>query len=228
MRDFEMVWQERVKLLKQTHLFHSLSERRLHVVAEVLRADHFEAGQTIFSKGEVGDCLYIIVTGRIKISLINPDGNELTINTYAGGDVFGELSLFDSLPRSANATALTAVQTLVLGRTDYDALMNNVPGFATSLVRMLSRRLRYTTVQLEVVSLLNAYERVSLKLKQLVDEAPASPTIGPITLVITQQELGEMVNLSRVWVNRVLKYWEEEGLLQIKRGQIIILHAERL
>ena len=106
--------------------------------------------------------------------------------------------------------------------------MENVQGFGTSVIHILSRRLRYTTTQLELVTLLNAYERVSLKLKQMVDATSPNPTGEPVVLNITQQELGEMVSLSRVWINRVLKYWEEEGLLQTKRGQIIILHLEQL
>ena len=228
MMDFKTMCQDRIKLLKQTQLFYNFTERQLQKLAEILHEVHLQEGRIIFSKGEVGDNLYIIDTGRVKISLIHPNGNELIINIYAGGDVFGELSLFDNLPRSATATALTEVAALTMSRYDYEALMENVQGFGTSVVHILSRRLRYTTTQLELVTLLNAYERVSLKLKQMVDATSPNPTGEPVILNITQQELGEMVSLSRVWINRVLKYWEEEGLLQTKRGQIIILHLEQL
>ena len=97
--------------------------------------------------------------------------------------------------------------------------METLPGLAANIISILSRRLRYTTTQLELVGLLDAYERVSLKLKQLYDEAPASPTIGLITLNLSQQELEAMVGLSRVWINKVLKYLAEQGVLEVKRGR---------
>jgi CRP/FNR family cyclic AMP-dependent transcriptional regulator len=212
-----------IELLKNCALFGHLNETQLATLAARLKPVAFRRNQVIFLKNDPGDALYLIESGRVKISILNSEGKDLIINIYGAGEVFGEMSVFDGLRRSAAATAQTAVEAWVLSRGAFQQLLEEVPGLAASVISLLSRRLRFTTEQTEMLGLLGAYERVALKLLQLM---PAEITTGPYTINLSQQELAAMLGLSREWLNKVLKSFADQGLVKLEWGKIIVSNPE--
>ena len=211
------------ELLKNCALFSHLNEIQLAILAERLKPVTFRRNQVIFLKNDPGDALYLIESGRVKISILNSEGKDLIINIYGAGEVFGEMSVFDGLPRSAAATAQTAVGAWVLSRATFQQLLEEVPGLASNVISLLSRRLRFSTEQTEMLGLLGAYERVALKLLQLM---PAESTAGPYTINLSQQELAAMLGLSREWLNKVLKSFANQGLVKLEWGKIIVSNPQ--
>src|ERR671937_461771 len=90
-------------LLGQVKIFRLLDESQLRKISGVLHERRFVAGESIFEQDDVGDCLYIIVEGVVRIYLLNTDGREMTIRVYGRGDAFGEFAVLDSKPRAAGA-----------------------------------------------------------------------------------------------------------------------------
>lgn len=211
------------ELLKNIALFSRLDEAQHDTLATRLKSVVFKRNQVIFLKNDPGEALYLIESGRVKISILNSEGKDLIINIYGAGEVFGEMSVFDGLPRSAAATALTSVEAWSLSRMAFQQLLAEVPGLAASVINLLSRRLRFTTEQTEMLGLLGAYERVSLKLLQLI---PSEAANGPYTINLSQQELAAMLGLSREWLNKVLKSFADQGLVKVEWGKIIVANPQ--
>lgn len=211
------------KLLQSSTLFSRLDETQLAALANKMRSTNYRRNDIIFLKNDPGDSLYLIRSGRVKISITNAEGKDLIINIYSKGEIFGEMSLFDGLPRSADATALTAVELVQLNRNSFEELLTEVPGLASNIIALLSRRLRYTTEQTEMLGLFGAYKRVSLKLLQLAETED-----GQQVVTLSQQELAAMVGLTREWLNKVLKAFADQGLVELSWGKIILLNTEAL
>lgn len=213
-----------LKLLRGCLLFSRLSEGQLEALSQHLRPLSFPRHTLIFQKGDPGDALYLIGKGRVKISVLNSDGKDLILNIYGLGEVFGELSLFDGLPRSASAMTLSRVEAWMLTRAEFEALLGGVPGLAASIIALLSRRLRYTTEQTEMLGLLDAYDRVAFKLLQMAQEDEE----GRPTVLLSQHELAAMLGLTREWLNKVLNTLAGQGVIEITRGKIVLLRPSAL
>jgi len=213
-----------IQLLKNCLLFSRLNDEQLAALVAKLRPTVFKRNQVIFVKDDPGEALYIIRNGRVKISVPSSEGKDLTINIYGESEVFGEMSVFDRLSRSADAIALTRVEALVLNRASFEELLNSVPGLAASIITLLSRRLRYTTEQTEMLVLLGAYDRVALKLLQMAQE----DADGLLSISLSQQELGAMLGLTREWINKVLGAFSNQGAIEVSRGKIILLKPDLL
>lgn len=131
--------------LEQSRLCGGLAEVDLREIAAALRVIHVPAGETICRQGEPGNEMYVVVRGRIKIS-VERGSHEFQLLDFLGpGDHFGEMSLLIERPRSATASAVLESELLVLERASFDTLLQKVPGFAANLSRALGFRLHWET-----------------------------------------------------------------------------------
>lgn len=210
--------------LKGCILFNRLGEAQLEALLAELKPISFKRNQIICVKDSPGDALYIIRSGKVKVSVPNREGRELIMNIYAEGEVFGEMSVFDGLPRSADVIALTPVDVLQLSRVAFARLLESVPGLALNIISLLSRKLRYTSEQAEMLGLLGAYDRVAFKLMQLAQ--PGANNLLEVNL--SQQDLAAMLGLSREWINKVLRLFVEKQAIELSRGKILIHRPEVL
>lgn len=214
-----------LELLQKSILFSRLNEEQIKILHSRLRKASYKRNAVIFLKGDPGDALYILKQGRVKISVLSSEGKDLILNIYGVGEVFGEMSLFDGLPRSAAATALENTEVLILARPIFENLLTEVPQLAMNIIALLSRRLRYTTEQTEMLGLLGAYERVALKLLQLTQTSDAE---APLSINLSQQELAAMLGLTREWLNKVLKIFADQDIVELNWGKIILKNPEAL
>jgi len=133
----------RTELLSSIPLFESLADDDLETLAGHLDECRFEAGQVIFREGDPGKTLYVIEDGAVEIS--SGDGrNAVELATLYSGEYFGELSLFDGLPRSANATASRNSTILALGHADFVDFVKRDPAAGLLIMAEMGKRLRHT------------------------------------------------------------------------------------
>jgi CRP/FNR family cyclic AMP-dependent transcriptional regulator len=128
---------EKVIILKTVGIFAGTPDQILTEVALLLDEVHHLAGEAVFAKGDVGDCMYIIVDGEIRVH----DG-ELTLNHLSQGDVFGEMALLDSQPRVASVTAVQGTSLLRLDQEPFYELMDDRIEVARGIIQVLSQHLR--------------------------------------------------------------------------------------
>jgi CRP/FNR family transcriptional regulator, cyclic AMP receptor protein len=214
-------------VVRQVALFHTLDEMHLRKISALLQKCRYPKGNIIFAQGEPGDCLHIIAEGSVRISLLSPDGRELTICIYEPGTAFGEFSVLDGEPRSATATALETVTSFVLYRADLLGLLREDFTLVQRLLAMLTARLRYTTSYSEHLAFLSVPGRVAARLAQLARMKNVDGH-SPLRLRLTQQNLADFAGTSREWVNHALGEFAEQGLIRRERGAIVVLDQEGL
>jgi CRP-like cAMP-binding protein len=156
----------------------------------------------------------------VKISAPSAEGKGAVFNLITDGAIFGEIAVLDGLPRTADATALTDCELMVIERRDFIALMRRRADFAITLIEVLCRRLRHTTEQLEDLMFLDLPGRLAKALLHAAEDAGSVPDGKRIML--TQQSLSEMIGVSRESVNKQLRMWSKQKLILLQRGSVVI------
>ncbi len=210
------------ELLAQISLFSLLDARDLKELAAVTRVRRCDAGDVIFRKEDPGYTLYLIVSGAVKISDPSPKGGEMILAILRSGQFFGELSLFDDEPRSADAIAVEPTELLALSREDLLKVINRRPSVTVHLFKILSQRIRATNETLREITALSLPGRIAKRLLDLSDLLGERQTDGMlIPLVLGPEEISNMIGAPAGEVERVLEsfrfsgliHWENEGLL---------------
>src|SRR6266705_1059474 len=209
--------------LKQVPLFADLADEDIRALMTIARKRTFRSGEVIFHRDDPGQVLYVIKEGKVKIYLISPDGQEISLVVFGKGECFGEFAILDDFPRSANAIALEKVECYTLQRSDFhNAIMKN-PKIAIQVLEVLSKRLRSTDQMIEDLIFLDVYGRVAKKLLELADAHGAKVEDGiRIDVRLTQQELASMVGASRESVNKVMGYFTEKNFLSTDKHRITL------
>lgn len=209
--------------LKQVNIFAGLSDEDLSELSAVARRRTFRAGEVIFHREDPGQVLYVIKEGKVKICLISPDGQEISLVVFGKGEYFGELALLDGLPRSADAIALERVECYTLQRSDFQKAIMKSPKIAIKVLEVLCKRLRTTDQQVEDLIFLDVYGRVAKKLVDLAETHGVPVADGTrIDVRLTQQELASMVGASRESVNKVIGYFVEKRFISTDKQRITI------
>ena len=219
---------DRQYLLQSSFLFAKLDKAELDALVAVAALKSYRAGQVVFTKGGEADRLYAITSGRVRI--VSSDlGNEVTLRLIDSGEVFGEIGVLDRGVRTATAIADTSSDLLVLSREKIVAILAARAPLALKLLEAVASRLRSTTELLEDTLFLNVPARLAKKLLALSEayghaDSPGDPTV----IRITQESLGSLIATSRVSVNQQLRTWQEEGVIDLKRGKVVLLKPEAL
>ncbi|WP_291164718.1 Crp/Fnr family transcriptional regulator [Hyphomicrobium sp.] len=210
-------------LLARTPLFGALDEPSRKAVALELRDAAFEPGQIIFSRGQAGSELHIVTKGRVRLSVLTADGRELSFAHVESPSIFGELAVFDGRPRSADATAVNKVETLMLSKAAFLRLLGTRPAVGEAAVRFLAGRLRDADEQLEAIALHPIEARLARFFLAAVRQKDPTSKAEKISLPlpISQSELALLVGASRPKVNAALGLLESEGAIE-RRGQQVV------
>jgi CRP/FNR family cyclic AMP-dependent transcriptional regulator len=218
-----------VDLLGRTPLFGSLDEAERRAIADEMREVQFDPSQVIFARGDAGREIYLVVSGRVRLSVLTADGRELSFAHAEPGAIFGEIAMLDGGPRSADATAVGKVSALSLSKPAFKRLMETQPHVAEAAVRFLCSRLREADQQLEAIALYPIEGRLArFFLAAARAKAPGSEE-GRVTidLPISQSELALLIGASRPKVNTALSMLETSGALE-RSGSRIVCDLEEL
>lgn len=128
---------EKVLFLKSVDLFSQIPGEDLAEIALITAEEGWDAGEDIFAEGEVGDALYIVLDGKVRVHR-----KEKTIAELGERECFGEMAILDAAPRSATVTALIDVALLKIAREDFQEIMGDKHAIAQGIIKVLSRRLR--------------------------------------------------------------------------------------
>jgi len=209
-------------MLKLFPLFSDLDETEMELIGCVIVERKFRKNNLIIFEDDVGNNLFVIKSGRVKISHISAEGNEAILAILGPGDFFGELSVIDGLGRSASVTSIDEVELIMLRRSDFMEILEKVPKIAVTLLKELAGRIRKSDGHIRSLSLLDAKGRVASTLIRLAED------IGKIKkgkIVIEelplQRDLASIAGTSRETISRVVKKFEEEGYCYVDRNTMI-------
>lgn len=178
-------------------------------------------GEILFRRGDPGDGLYGVLSGRVAVSIESLDGKELVINSFTAGDFFGEIALLDGKGRTATAIAREPSELLFLARRSFLPFIEQRPAIAIRMIAFLCERLRRTTDLVEDAAFLDLATRLAKQLLALADSY--GQRVGSaIRVKIAQAELAQMIGASREAVTKQLSLWREAGYVRVARGEVVI------
>lgn len=221
--------QEKRQIFENHLLFGKLSASEIDSLISYARLERYLAGREIFAKGSPGQSLVAVLRGSIKISSLSSEGKEAIFNIINAGEIFGEIAVLDGEERSADATAMTDCDLLVLNRRDFLRLLENRADLCIILLRILCQRLRQTSEQVEDVMFRHLESRLA---KALLRRAESVGLHGlqstSVELHLSQRELGNMAGGSRESVNKILQNWHRRGLIDLGKASVLIRDIEAL
>lgn len=216
--------------LQRMWLFTELNEAELDAIAQIAQRRRFERGRIITRRGETdeGD-LYCVLKGHLKVTAHDNRGDEILINLMQPGDSFGYISFLDRGSRSATVSAMDSGELLVIRRADFDRVLARSPKIGGALLLALARLVRRLTERMEDTAFLNVRGRLAKRLVDLADLVGTNIDNQTVLKIkLSQQELGEMVQATRESVNKCLREWSREGIIQQNGRQLIIEDRQRL
>src|SRR5215475_16097038 len=213
-------------VLRQHPIFRDLAPEALDQLCRYAKRTALKRGATIFAKDDPGDRLYAVISGTVKISTTSPEGRNTILNLIGPGELFGEMAVLDGEPRSADATANTNCEIFVVDRRDFLPFVRSQPTLAMKFIELLCTRIRKTSDQVEQVILQDLPGRLASALLGLTEKHKLEPESR--TIAITQQEISEMVGMTRESINKQLRAWASRHWVRLEHGAIVVLDTAPL
>jgi len=216
----------KLAVLRKHPIFCDLDPEALDQLCRYAKHATLKRGAAIFSKGDPGNSLVAVIRGTVKISISSAEGRSAILNLIGPGEIFGEVALLDGLARTADATANTNCEIFVIDRREFLPFVRSQPALAMKFIELLCARVRWTSDQVEEVILQDLAGRLASALIRLTEKHKLAP--GGRTIAITQQEISEMVGMTRESINKQLRVWAGRNWVRLEHGAIVVLDTESL
>src|SRR5579871_6759213 len=216
--------------LRDIPLFDNLTDAQLEAISQQLRAKEFPNGTNVITFEMPGDVLYIILEGTLKIKVDQKDGKEVIIAVLGPGEVVGELSMIDGDRRSADVFTQEESTLLWIDRQSFERLISTIPQMMNNLLRILTRRVRLSTEQIQALGTLDVPGKVARQLLVFADQYGIPEQGGRlIPMRLTQTDIAGMVGASRERVNQALVDLRRAGLIKTSTThRITVLDLDKL
>ena len=224
--DTRAVSSTKLSVLRKHPIFCDLEPEAFDQLCRYAKHTTLKRGATIFSKGDPGTSMFAVISGTVKISISSVDGRSAILNLIGAGEIFGEMTVLDGQVRSADATANTACELFIIDRREFIPFVKSQPALAMKFIELLCTRLRWTSEQVEQIILQNLPGRLASALLRLTEKHKLAP--GGRTIAVTQQEISEMVGMTRESINKQLRIWADRKWVRLEHGAIVVLNADPL
>ena len=216
-------------IVRRAPLFTALDDASAASLRASMETVRLAKGATLFSEGDPGAHLYVIVEGKLKLGTSSGDGRENLLSILGPGEMFGELSLFDPGPRTSTATAVTDVRLLSLGHDQVIPWVTQHPQVALDLLARLAQRLRRTNEVVGDLVFSDVPGRVAKALIDLGERFGKETDEGLyVHHDLTQEELAQLVGASRETVNKALADFAARNWIRLDGRAVLILDVDRL
>jgi CRP/FNR family cyclic AMP-dependent transcriptional regulator len=216
----------KLSVLRKHPIFCDLDPEAFEQLGRYAKPATLRRGATIFSKGDPGNSLIAVISGTVKISISSPDGRNAILNLIGPGEIFGEVAVLDGKSRTTDAIANSNCEIYVIDRREFLPFVKSQPALAMKFIELLCTRLRWTSDQVEEVILQDLPGRLASALIRLTERHAA--TQGSRTIAVTQQEISEMVGMSRESINKQLRAWASRNWVRLEHGAIVVLEVAPL
>ncbi|WP_018248574.1 Crp/Fnr family transcriptional regulator [Orenia marismortui] len=210
-------------ILKEHPYFKELKAADLAEIDKLVITKTHQKGEIIFFEGEVGEALFLVKSGKVKLLKMVESGEEQIINIVKRGDIFAEVVLFDNGDYPATAIAMEDTEIGMIKGKDIEKLMYQIPEIALKILKVMSKRLRRAQQRIRNLGLKDTTSRTASALVYLAQEHGIGDELQvEINLSLTQQELANIIGTSRETVSRVLNKFKDDNLISVSRQKIVI------
>src|SRR5579863_8175883 len=222
----DLAAQDNAQILGKSAIFGALDEDVRKELAQRVHRKALAVGEPIFHVGDPGHSMMIILSGTVRVSLPGPKGKTVILADLTAGDLMGEVALLDGKDRSADTTALTKCDLLVIDRRDVVSFLEKRADLCLKLLDLLCERLRKSDQRMSGI----AFSELSARLaKVLLDRSAKQSRPGAhAKLSLSLTELASMINATRENVNRCLRNWQRQGIVDVSERWITVLQTDML
>ncbi len=214
--------------LKYVPIFSELDDSTLERISKLGTKRSFEKESVILFEHETGSALFVIVSGKVKVSRVSDDGKEVILTILGDSDFFGEMAILDGLTRSANVTAMDDAELFIIQRKDFIELLHSHPEVSIALLQELTQRLRAADMKIKSLSLKDAEGKVATVILQLADDiGKIKQGTVEIEKLPFQHDLANMAGTSRETISRTLHSFAKKGLVELDGSKLRILNYEK-
>jgi CRP/FNR family transcriptional regulator, cyclic AMP receptor protein len=210
--------------LKRVPLFSALTTEELTDLMRVFQERVYRKNQIVFLEEDTGEYMYLVKSGKVKVSKATPEGKENILAIHNSGEFFGEMSLLDGKTSPATVTAMEPCRLLIVSKQDFQTVLLRNEKISSRLMAILCSRLREAWSHIQTLSFASAETRILSTLNRLAQSSGVRDRRGVIINVkITHLELAEMSGTSRETATRIIIKLQEEGQLDIVDHKFVLL-----
>lgn len=217
-----------LKFLTANTCLGALPEKVIAALVGLGHTKRYAKGEAIFQRGDPGDSLMVILSGRVKITNVTANGREVVLNFLGTGDVNGEIAILDGRDRCAGAVALEDSEVFVLHRRDVLPVLSANPEALLEIVQVLCEKLRAASAMVEAGALEMSARTATGLLRLAHQHGRVTPKGLLIDLKLSQRDLGSYLGLSRENVSRELGKLGRSGLIEMSGAHITVLDEDGL
>jgi len=220
---------KKTAVLSRTILFANMADPVLERLSGLAEWRSIGAGAAIFRRGDPGEHLFVVHTGRVRIGSGAGDGREVTLSLLGPGDVFGELAFADGGPRTADAVAVESVELLSLARRDLLPFLLADPQAMLHMMSALAARARWISQNYEDAAFLHLPQRLAKRILFLQLHFGLDTAAGRrLSVSLPHRELASHMNVTRESINRLIQKWRKDGVVEERRGILTITDISKL
>ncbi len=206
-------------VLKSLAMFATFSQDELRMLAPMVTRRRATRGTAVMHEGDAIDALYIVISGRLKVTVGEADGKETILSILGPGEFFGEMGLIDDRPRSASVVAIEPCELLAVARRAFRKCLVEKPELAMAVMRVLVKRLREADRKIGSLAMLDVYGRVA---RLLLDMAENVDGRRVVTRRLSKQDIAKMIGASREMVSKVMKDLQVSGYIEVEGSTIVL------
>ena len=218
-----------LETLRLCDMFMEAADTTVEAVAKAARLRTYKSGDTLFWENDPNGTLYLVCTGQISIERFVDDGKTVSITTRNRGDVIGEVSLFEDVPRTADARVAMESQVAVIDGPQILDLIRTDSGLAMGVIHLLARKL-HESIDRKMIQFWKVQRRLAVLLVDLAKKGYIKEEgVGLVlTTTITQDEMALSVNCTREHVNRALRQLKDDGIIDLQGRTVVIRDPKAL
>jgi len=214
---------KKIEFLKSISLCESMNDAEIANIGEHCQLKKFTKRNIVFMEQDPGNMFYIILNGKIKITKLNNEGNEVILSILGTGDFFGEMSLLDHNKRNANAIALEDIELLTIARNEFLEVLHKNTTFTFNLLKTFAIRLRSADIRVKSFFLDDAQQKVLMMLYDLSEKMGVPKGSGMLLEEMPNQtDLANLTGISRETLSRIIKKFEMNEIITRDGKDIII------
>lgn len=215
--------------LKDLTVFSKLKPDELELVCKSSYEKHYQKGGIIFFENDAHGGLYLLVSGRVKLTMLSPDGKEKVLNILQEGDIMGEISFFDLDPHPITAEAIEDTRLLIIPREKLEEIITEKPGLALKIIESLAKKTRLLTSQVRELVFHDAAGRMASLIRRFLDDFGFEVSSGKmIDIILTHKEIANLIGSSRVTVTKIINNFIDQGIIKMYKRKIVVLDEEKL
>lgn len=217
------------RCLKDLLVFSRLEMKEVQLICERAYERKYKKNEVIFFESNNDRNLYILVYGRVKLTMLSPEGKEKVLTILQEGDIFGEMSLFDEDPHPLNAEVVDDSRLVILPFDDLEDIIMKNPKVAIKIIEALAKKTRLLTSQVRELVFQDAEGRLASLLTRFIEDFGIEVKSGKmIDIILTHQEIANLLGSSRVTVTKLMNQFIDEEIIKIYKRKIVVIDENKL